>query len=61
MRRRRGWRLVGIPRRFIPGRAGSTRSEEIGASHQSSLCLTTAHERCARYPAVPAVPVVAAN
>jgi hypothetical protein len=42
-------------RRFIPGRAGSTRSQEIGASHQSSLCLTTAHERCAHYPAVPVV------
>ncbi len=49
------------PRRFIPGKAGSTRSQEIGASHQGTLCLTTAHERCARYPAVPAVPVIAAN
>lgn len=50
-----------FPRRLIPGKAGSTRSQEIGASHQSSLCLTTAHEQCARYPAVQALPVVAAN
>ena len=37
-------------RRFIPGKAGSRRAQEIGASHQQSLCLTTAHAQCARYP-----------
>lgn len=45
-------------RRFIPGKAGSVRAQEIGASQQGSLCLTTAHEECARYPAAQ---VVAAN
>jgi hypothetical protein len=54
----RGGASLASPRRFIPGKAGSTRSQEIGASHQTSLCLTTAHEQCARYPAVQ---VVAAN
>ncbi len=59
MRRRRGVaRSSNSPRRLIPGKAGSTRSQEIGASHQSSLCLTASHKRCARYPAVQ---VVAAN
>jgi hypothetical protein len=39
----RGATSFASPRRFIPGRAGSMRSEEIGASHQKSVCLTTAH------------------
>ncbi len=37
-------------RRFIPGKAGSRQAQEIGASHQQSVCLTTAHAQCARYP-----------
>ena len=51
----RGGASSASPRRFIPGKAGGTRSQEIGASHQISLCLTTAHERCERYPALQAV------
>jgi hypothetical protein len=39
-------------RRFLPGQAGANRSREIDASHQRSRCLTSAHEACARYPAV---------
>jgi hypothetical protein len=40
--------------RFIPGKAGTGRPQEITGSHQQSHCLTAAHEACARYPAVQA-------
>jgi hypothetical protein len=43
---------IALPRRVMPGQAGTRRSREIDASHQTSRCLTEAHGECARYPAV---------
>ena len=51
----RGAASLASPRRLLPGKAGTTRPQEIGASQQGSLCLTTAHEQCARYPATQTV------
>jgi hypothetical protein len=41
-------------RRRIPGKPGSSRPRELGASQQTSLCLTPAHDQCERYPAAQA-------
>ena len=54
----RGAATLTSPRRVVSGNAGGERSRPIGAEHQRSLCLTAAHEQCARYPAGR---VVAAN
>jgi hypothetical protein len=51
----RGATSFASPRRLIPGKVGTVRSQEIGAAHQMSRCLTAAHEQCARYPAVEVV------
>jgi hypothetical protein len=41
-----------FPLRLITGKAGTMRTLEIGPEHQETLCLTAAHEQCARFPAV---------
>jgi hypothetical protein len=47
----RGATAVASARRFISGMAGTGRPQPIAAEHQTSWCLTAAHQRCARYPA----------
>jgi hypothetical protein len=42
-------------RRRIPGKPGSSRPRGLGASQQTSLCLTPAHDQCERYPTTQAV------
>jgi len=51
----RGAKHVASRRRLVPGRAGTERSQPIEAGHQESLCLTAAHEHCARYRAAEVV------
>ena len=44
---------VAFPLRLIiTGKANAMRTLEIGPEHQEALCLTAAHEQCARFPAV---------
>lgn len=41
-----------LPRRLISGTGGGTRSQVISPEDQATLCLTSEHEQCARYPAL---------
>ncbi|HEY5275121.1 MAG TPA: hypothetical protein VIK38_01050 [Coriobacteriia bacterium] len=50
-----GTTSVASPRRFVTGVAGTRRPQPIAAQYQKSLCLTAAHEQCARYLAVEVV------
>ena len=50
----RGSSMASAKRR-IPGTSGSSRPRELGASQQTSLCLSPAHDQCERYPATQAV------
>ena len=43
---------LALPRRLIAGKASAMRTLEIGPEHQEALCLTAAHEQCARFPAI---------
>lgn len=47
-----GFRPLAIPLRLITGRDGAGLSQEIEPERQDTLCLTSEHEQCSRFPVV---------
>ena len=52
---RRSAGSVAFPPRIVAAFSGTKRPQPIGLEHQTTCCLTTAHETCARYRAVKGV------